>query len=290
MTLDKPENLVGVEAAVGEGDHVGARELGDERPEPQARAVHERRAGYGHHERAGVGHLTHQLRDAIGLRWRFEAEEWEAALRERGHHPADRIHDTLGHPGGAAGVEHVDVVFGPGDARHRVVARHHRIPRHRAGNRSRADPVVDLDQQLHVRQAVDDLGDPLSQRRVKYESFCVGVVEQVPEFIAEVSVVDVDHHAPHLECREMGLHVLVAVVHVETDFGVGAKTGLGERLRYSRCPLVVFSPCSGDIAVAEGGLIGNRVGDRLPDGGVVHLHGATVHEIVLVDLRPRPPG
>ena len=52
--------------------------------------------------------------------------------------------------------------------------------------------VVDLDQQLQLRQPVDDTADPVGERGVEDERLGVGVVEQVPELLVEVAVVDVD--------------------------------------------------------------------------------------------------
>ena len=102
--------------------------------------------------------------------------------------------------------------------------------------------VVDLDQQLQLRQPVDDTADAVGQRGMEEQRLGVGVVEQVPELLVEVAVVDVDRHAAHLECAVLGLEVLVAVVEVERDLGLRVEAGGAERGRDPRRPRVVLGP------------------------------------------------
>ena len=106
-----------------------------------------------------------------------------------------------------------------------------------------------------------DSGDPVSEGSVKDDCLRIGVVEEVPELFVEVSVVDVDRHAAHLEHAVVGLHVLIRVVHEQGDLRVGAKPGGGERLRHSCASVVVLGPCSGCVAGRDGRGVGNDVGD-----------------------------
>ena len=117
------------------------------------------------------------------------------------------------------------------------------------------------------------MGDALGERRVEHECLGIGVVEEVPQLVVEVPVVDVDRHAANLECPVLRLEVLVPVVHVQPDLGVMTKTGRGVRGGESCGAVVVLGPCPDRGSVHHSGRLWNGVGDGLPDGGVVQLHG-----------------
>jgi len=85
--------------------------------------------------------------------------------------------------------------------------------------------VVDLDEQPELRQTVDDTGHPVPERGVEHEGLGIGVVEQVSEILVEVPVVHVDGDTPHLERCVLGFEVLVAVVEVQPDLGIGRQSG-----------------------------------------------------------------
>ena len=76
---------------------------------------------------------------------------------------------------------------------------------------------------LSLGSRCDDPGDSIAERRVEHQGLGVGVVEQVPQLVVEVAVVDVDRHAAHLERSVLRLEVLVAVVQVQPDLGVVAR-------------------------------------------------------------------
>ena len=159
------------------------------------------------------------------------------------------------------------------DARHRVAGGEHRLVLLRARHPGRR-AVGDLDQQLELGQAVDDVGDTVAERGVEHERLGVGVVEQVPELLVEVAVVDVDRDAAQLERGVLGLDVLVAVVQVEPDLRVRAEPGGRQRAGDACGPIVELRPGPGGVAVGDGGRVGDLVGDRFPDGCEVHLHRA----------------
>ena len=168
-------------------------------------------------------------------------EEREAGPQEQADVRRHVVHHALRHPGRAAGVEHVDVVLAAGDALHRFVGREHLVVGRRAGHLAGA-AVVDLDQQLQLRQPIDDLGDAVAERGVEHQSLGIGVVEQVPQLVVEVAVVDVDRHTADLEGAVLSLEVLVAVVHVQPDLAVGPESGSGVCSGQPCGPLVVLRP------------------------------------------------
>ena len=84
--------------------------------------------------------------------------------------------------------------------------------------------------------------DAVAERRVEDDRLGVGVVEEVPQLVVEVAVVDVDGHAAHLEHAELRLHELVRVVHEERDLGARPETGCAQRTRHTRRTIVVLRP------------------------------------------------
>ncbi len=70
MAFDGVEHFVGVEAAVGEGDHVASREMRDEAADPQPGAVHQWSAGDRDELVARFDGGPHDPRDLVGVgRW-----------------------------------------------------------------------------------------------------------------------------------------------------------------------------------------------------------------------------
>ena len=107
---------------------------------------------------------------------------------------------------------------------------------------------------------------------MEHERLGVGVVEQVPELLVEVPVVHVHRHAAHLERAVLRLEVLVAVVEEQRDLGVVTEPGRDVRGGEASGALVVLGPGASCRPVDECDLVGDLVGDRLPDRGVVRLH------------------
>ena len=209
-----------------------------------------------------------------GVRRRGQLEEREAGLHEARRQPTHRVHDALGHARGAAGVEHVDVVLAAGDALHRRVRGERVLPRHGAvdGGAVLRQAVVDRHQQPEPGKAGPHARHPVAERRVEHERLGVRVVQEVRELVVQVAVVDVDRHRPRLEPAELRLQVLVGVVEVEADLAVRPQAGRRQRAGEAGGPLVVLPPRPARRAVDDGGDLGLGVGERLPDGGEVHLH------------------
>ena len=62
------------------------------------------------------------------------------------------------------------------------------------------------------------------------------------------------------------------------DLRVGPEPGGVERAGDPCRTVVVLGPRPGGVSVGDGGQIGDRVGDRFPDGGEVHFHASDSSE------------
>jgi hypothetical protein len=131
--------------------------------------------------------------------------------------------DPLRHPGGAAGVEHVEVVR---RARPEVTLGTGVGQRSLVGNRAErrevlAARVVDRHEVAELRQAVANRGDARGELALVHHRHQVGVVEQVVELLLHVAVVHVDGNRAQLVAGEHRLHELGAVVGVDADVIAG---------------------------------------------------------------------
>ena len=155
-------------------------------------SVHERWNRIGHQRKTVATLLDESGRffDAIA---RIEID----ATAKGHHHVGVAPHHTLGHTGGAAGEEDVEVVVGSGreitsvalrrEGRLVVVADHE----HREVRRHAARPLGELGFDDQVRE--------------------ISVVEQIREFVLDVPEVDVDPDRADLEDRPQRLHPLHAI-------------------------------------------------------------------------------
>jgi hypothetical protein len=133
--------------------------------------------------------------------------------------------------------------------------------------------IVDLYDRAQARTPLPDRGDSLGELPVEQQHLGVGVVEEVGELVVEIAVVDVHMDRARLERGELGLEVLVRVVEVEADLGVGSDAELGKRRGQASRALVELPPRDPPLALDERGAVGRDVGDRFPDIGQVPLHG-----------------
>ena len=116
-------------------------------------------------------------------------------------------HHALGHAGGAAGVEDVPVVAGPGGEVALGAALGHGLLEVAADD----EPVAE------VGHVAGHPGDPVGELGVVDEGLEVGVAEQVGELVLDVAVVDVDPDGPELEDRPQALDPLDRVEAVDAD-------------------------------------------------------------------------
>ena len=107
----------------------------------------------------------------------------------------------------------------------------------------------------------------------------VGVLEQVGELAIEIAVVHVDRNAADLDRREVRLAVFGRVVQVHPHLAVGAESRVEQRLREPRRALLVAAPVDPAFSLDDGGRVGHRVGDRLPDGAEMRLHADQITAI-----------
>ena len=122
------------------------------------------------------------------------------------------------------------------------------------------------------RQLVEHTGDPGGELPLEHEGDEVGVVEQVPELVLDVAVVDVDPHRSKLEHRPEGLDPLDRVVGVDPDVVAGpdalGSEVVGEPVR----PLLHLS-IGAALAVADDVLpLAEVVRRVLEEVGEVELH------------------
>ena len=109
FVLNSGEQFVAVERTRWQCDDAATHEVGDECAKPQARAMHERAAGNADDLIARADDVGDSRCHERCLGDRRSADQWETAGDEAAGHAAHRVHHALGHAGGAAGVEHVDV-------------------------------------------------------------------------------------------------------------------------------------------------------------------------------------
>ncbi len=160
-------------------------------------------------------HLLGPLHPGVGVGVDATAQRVEDVLVSPDH--------PLGHAGGAAGVEDVVVVVGPGGEVPLGAPRGHRLlVGDGAPGERLAGPVVDGDHQSEVGELGQQLGHLGPVAGLVDQGDQVGVGEQVAELVLHVAVVDVDPHGPQLEHRPGRLHPLHAVERVDADVVAGA--------------------------------------------------------------------
>ena len=182
---------------------------------------------------------------------------------------------ALGHARGPPGVEDVVVVR---RARSEIAFRGARGQRFvvTLGVESRdfgAALVLDAYEMGRSGHAVADGRDPGRVLAVEDEGLQVGVVEDVPEFVFDVAVVDVDPHPAQLEDRPEGFDPLDAVESVDTDAVAGADAA---RREFVRQPVGVFLDLGVGAALAIGDqafLVTEVVDGVLEKVGKVEFHG-----------------
>ena len=233
-------------------------------------AVHERTGGHapGAGLQAALGDLLRRL-------------DRRAAATRATHRPEEDVfvapHDALRHARGAAGVQDVERV---GGAR-REVARGARgrergfvrdRPDRRAGAGIAREVVVDRDEGLQLGQIRGDGGELGRELGVEDDGARVGVVEEVPQLLLDVAVVDVDRHRAELERGEHAFEVLDAVVEVQGDVVTGADAAVLQHVREPVGPGVRGRERQAPFTADEGLVGGHGVGDALPQVGQVELH------------------
>ena len=215
LALGQPEHGVGVEAddVIGQGDPAAGAD-GVEHP-PLRGAVHER-GDQQQRPDAGLGAgLFGQIAVAVQL---LTAGQERPAAHGRHEDVVLAPEHTLGHAGGAAGVEDVQVLTaGCGHAAGGCGCADDLLVVHRVGQQVIAGVVGHLDEHLKIRQPAADRLHVRGELRGVDQGLGLGVPEKVEQFLLHVAVVDVERRDPGAVAGDHGFEVLVAVAHVEAD-------------------------------------------------------------------------
>ena len=210
LSLDRIEQLDRVVLAMLEQDDPSA--LGQDHVGGEATgAVHERTGRQQREVDAGGRHgLAHGVEPTVD---RVPADP---AGDQAGEQVVLAPHDTLGHAGGPAGVEHEQVIAAASPGRRG--AGRSRLGRFLVGRgpvRAGARAVVDPEPAADGRDPIHDPLDALGEGPVEDDRHRVGVLPEVTELVVGVAVVGVDRDQPDLEGGEERLQVLGAVVEIE---------------------------------------------------------------------------
>ena len=205
--MDGVQGLDRVKVQLFQGDHRPAGQHGADGRD-QARAVHQ---GRGDEAGGARAHQFHRL-DQLIQRLRHGAEQLG---RQDGQHAqvVGRPHHALGHAGGAAGIDEHHVVGAALDAERLPVAG---LAQGFETLRAVA-ALADLDEDLHLGQAVLDRVDVMPELLAVNHDRGVGIVEDVIDFFRCVAIVHIHMHQPRLEAGGQQLTVFGPVVHVEGD-------------------------------------------------------------------------
>ena len=181
-------------------------------------------------------------------------------------------HDALGHPGGAAGVEHDQVIRGPLRRQRKVASGlggYLLVGGRPVGACSGA--IVDEEPALDLVGLGADAFDALGERAMEHDSDGIGIVPEVEQLFVAVSVVGVDRDESDPKAGEHALHVFGAVVEVERHLVLMDSTKRGEPPGNSGRSGLKLPPRDGALTLDDGWLVRLDRGDRLPGIGVVPL-------------------
>ena len=179
---------------------------------PLGRPVHERGDRQVHHRTAGTlgDHDRRVLHPLVRHRVGAAAECVE--------HVLVAPHDALGHAGGPAGVEDVEVVSRAGpEVTFRRLARQRLLVADGPGRRLGVAAVLDHDHVPEAGELGAERGDQRRELPLVDERLEVGVGQQVAQLVLDVAVVDVDPDRPQLEDGPRRLDPLDRVVGVDPD-------------------------------------------------------------------------
>ena len=198
-------------------------------------------------------------------------------------------HHAFGHAGGAAGIEHDEVVAAaapwcahPLDGGLGGVL----VRRGPIGARTRA--VVDPEPAAHVGHAIEDPLDAIGEGPVEHHGDGVGVLPQVAQLVVAVAVVGVDRDKPDLDRSEGGLQILGRVVEVDRHLVLLRGAEVEEELRDAVGAAIELVP--GDVAftLRHGDRVGLYVRHGLPDVCVIPVTQFRPLPIARRQPRPRP--
>ncbi len=187
-------------------------------------------------------------------------------------------HHALREPGGATGVEQVDVI---GAARAEIAlgraAGDRGVELNTAVALVRAvgnvGTVVDHQDRLDVGGVGQDVGDPLGVLAFVHQRNHVGVLEQVSQFTLDVAVVDVDQDRARLDDAHHRDDDLDAVAAVETDLVVLLHTPLLQVVREAVGLLLELGIGQLLVAADQGNTVRDGIDGVLRQVGNIQGHG-----------------
>ena len=247
LALDQVPRVLGVHPrAVEQHRPLGLEQCAP--GDPLAGAVHERWDD----QEGPLGGRTGILGKLIGRLHRIERVPAAAEHGEEGVVVAP--HHALGHPRGAARVDDVAIVVGPGPE----------VALGGRGGQSRLVLVADLERGTVERRV--ELG-------AVHEGDQVGVLEEVAELVFDVAEVHVHGRRPQLHGGDVRLHPLGAVVGVDADVAARADALLGQVVGQAVGPLLELSVGQPPLAGHQALAVGDGVGHQLEQVGHVPGHG-----------------
>ena len=246
------------------------------------------------HERAG-GHQRHLVQARLQVRSHAPEPAVDVVVAHASvNEPREEVvlapHDTLGHPGGAAGVEHVEVVaaaaprreHAPDGGLDRIL-----VGGGPVGTRSRA--VVDPQPSLDAGHPIEDSFDVVGECAVEDDRHRVGVLPQVAQLVVAVAVVGVDGDQANLHGGEGGLDVLGRVVQVDRHLVLLGDPQVEQELRDAVGPTIELVPRDVADPLGHSDGVGLDLGHRLPDVCVVPVsHPRSVSAAISTTDPPTP--
>ncbi len=203
------------------------------------------------HIRIGA-HEAHDLLDRLGQL----AGGDEDARQQRVRQIALRVHHALGHAGGAAGVDHDEILRRTFDVEVlAAAARGELFIGRREGRHVRR---TDFDEHLHLVELVVDLRHRVAKFARITDDRRVGIVDDVAHLVGLVAVVDVHMRQPSEKTGAGQLAVLDAVAQVERDLVAGLNALGMQVARNVVHPPRGLAPGDRPLTMDEGGRIGRR--------------------------------
>ena len=275
LALDRVPDVVGVETLRVRLHDDRAAHVPHAEGHPVGRAVHERRCRK--RPRAGPrARAGHQRLEARRHAARCEGREEDVLLAPQ---------HALRHAGGAARVEHVEIVRREAPRRRRLRRGEGRLVVESAGQQRLAGFVRHLQPERELRELAADAREERGEARVIDHRPGLRVPKQVEQLLVHVAPVDVEGHGARLEGAEHALEILVPVVEIEGDVVLpglvpgeaGALAAAAEPVaaqHVGEAPRAVrdLRPAEAPLAEHQALALGHRLGDGLVERGEIQ-HG-----------------
>ena len=216
--LDGAQQFGDIELAVAERDDAPTKPEVVDRAELSG-AVHQR-ARHQHHRTSWLRWIdaADQVVDAIGGR---DAGNRVAASAEHVEEIVLTPHDTLGHAGGASGVEQQQIVAATGHLRHTrgdKGADNRLVWRCPLGTSARL--IADHVPPLHLGEPAAHGVEQITEHGVEHDRFRVGVIEQIEDLFGCVAIVGIHRRHRRFERTHHRLEVLGRVVEVTGELAL----------------------------------------------------------------------